>query len=423
MESRLCLHVNRGAAPGVNALEAARTILVLDDDAAVAELILTLAATAGFAGATVSDCRSLLKHFARREPSVITVDLRLPNGDGIEVLRQLGQRHARSQIILISGVDQRTLASAQRVAGALGLRLLGALQKPFRNAELRKLLETARGGMWTFSEAEIEQAITRGEFFLEFQPKIAVSREARRLIGAEALVRWRHPSKGVVPPLEFISLVEASSLLKPFTLTVFRNALHHQRTWIAAGHDLSVAVNIGAGLLDDDELPEELGRIAQGQQCDPNRIVLELTETGIMRDADKSLEILTRLRLKDFELSMDDFGTGYSSLLHLHRMPFSEIKIDRSFVSEMSFSREAAAIVSLTVDLGHNLGVKVCAEGVEDEATHERIVATGCDVAQGYYYGKPTASPVFPRALAEDQIQSSAAEVGTPRARDADRER
>jgi len=365
-------------------------ILVIEDEADVSDLILGVARVIGLEGSALADPLALSATLERAHPSVITVDMRFGGSNGIEVLRRLGDHRVRSPIVLVSGVDPRTLASARRLSESYGLRIIGALQKPFRNEDLRQLLATALERVKAFSESDLEAALRNGEFFLEFQPKVAIA--ARKIIGAEALMRWSHPEKGVVPPNEFIPLLERSPLLKPFTQYVLRSAAAQRRAWATAGYEVSIAENLDAAMLKDDSIPEKFLALVREEHCEPEHLILEVTETGAMDESARSMEILTRFRVAGFGLSMDDFGTGYSSMVQLHRLPFSEIKIDRSFVGEITASREAAAIVRTIISLGHELGMQVCAEGIEDRDTHEHLSKLRCDIAQGYHYGRPAAA-------------------------------
>ena len=311
----------------------------------------------------------------------------MPGYDGIELLSVLGKRGLKSQVLLISGMDPRTLLAAERIATGHGLRILGAVPKPFNMQALRELLTKAMEPPHDITEEELEIAIAEGQFFLEYQPKVNL--RSGKIAGAEALARWQRPDHSVLPPMAFIPKIEASYLMKPFTVGVLRAAAAQRRTWAEAGHDVKVAVNISAGMVADATMPDKFAATAAEARVTPDKIVLEITETGVMADAKRSIEVLTRVRVKGFDLSMDDFGIGYSSMQQLHRMPFNELKIDRSFVAEMITAREAQAIMRSIIDLGHNMALVVCAEGVEDKDTHQALLSLGCDLSQGFYCGRP----------------------------------
>ncbi|WDT77410.1 MAG: EAL domain-containing protein [Candidatus Manganitrophus sp.] len=234
---------------------------------------------------------------------------------------------------------------------------------------------------------DLRHAIDRNELFLQYQPKIDL--RSRSIIGVEALVRWQHPSRGTVPPDQFIPLSEQGGLIKPLTLWVLKAALSQCHAWHQAGLKLSVAVNLSARNLQDPQLPDQVARLLQAYDLGPGWLHLEITESVIMADPTRAMEILNQLSKMEVHLSIDDFGTGYSSLGYLKKLPVDEIKIDKSFVKEMAVEKDDAMIVRSTIDLAHNLGLKVVAEGIETQEIYDRLVALGCDAAQGYYISRP----------------------------------
>jgi EAL domain-containing protein (putative c-di-GMP-specific phosphodiesterase class I) len=228
---------------------------------------------------------------------------------------------------------------------------------------------------------------------LEYQPKISTA--TARLFGVEALLRWDHPVRGAVPPASFIPVVETTGLVDELTTTVLRMALNQQREWLARGIETPVAVNISARSLLDARFPDRVADLLAAYEVPARLLVVELTETTIMADPDGAVAVLQRLADQGVRLSIDDFGTGYSSMAYLKRLPVSELKIDRSFVMDMHTDDNDAVLVQSAVDLGHNLGLAVVAEGVEDSGTLERLRSMGCDLAQGYHISRP----VRPEAL------------------------
>jgi EAL domain-containing protein (putative c-di-GMP-specific phosphodiesterase class I)/ActR/RegA family two-component response regulator len=379
----------------------ANTIIVVDDQPDVGQLVVEAAQAVGYQATFLSDPARLEELLAQGEPTVLALDLRMPGYDGIEILGALGTRGLKSKVLLVSGMDQRTLQAAERIATGHGLRILGVVSKPFNMAAMRELLAKGLAPPPDVTEAELEIAIAEGQFFLEYQPKVNL--RSGKVAGAEALARWQRPDQGVVPPMAFIPKIEASYLMKPFTVGILRAAAGQRRAWAEAGHDVKVAVNVSAGMVADPTMPDKFAATTAEAKVSPEKVVLEITETGVMADAKRSIEVLTRVRVKGFDLSMDDFGIGYSSMQQLHRMPFNELKIDRSFVAEMGTAREAAAIVRSIVDLGHNMGLVVCAEGVEDRDTHQALVSLGCDLAQGFYYGRPMKAQIPPSAWLHEE--------------------
>lgn len=234
---------------------------------------------------------------------------------------------------------------------------------------------------------ELRRGIEGDQLFLQYQPKVSLS--TARVVGTEALVRWRHPTLGMVPPVQFIPMAEQSGLIKPLTGWVLNEALRQCREWRKQGLDLNVAVNLSTRNLHDPQLPEEIGGLLETWGVPAARLELEITESALLTDNPLPLEVLHRLRTLGMKIAIDDFGTGYSSLGYLRSLPASDMKIDKSFVSRMTTNREDETIVRSTIELGHNLGLTIIAEGVEDQETLERLENLGCDVVQGYHTGAP----------------------------------
>jgi diguanylate cyclase (GGDEF)-like protein len=235
--------------------------------------------------------------------------------------------------------------------------------------------------------SELRRAIERDELLLHFQPIVELA--TRRMRGVEALVRWQHPERGMVPPMEFIPLAERAGLTKPLTVWVLREALRQLRLWRDGGLELSVAVNLSMRTLHDPELPRLAHDLIERAGVPPALVGFEITETDIMADAEGAMRGLQALRELGVRIAIDDFGTGYSSLAYLHRLAVHEVKIDRSFVSRITTDENSASIVRATADLGHALGLEVVAEGVEDELAWNGVRSASCDFAQGYHIGRP----------------------------------
>jgi diguanylate cyclase (GGDEF)-like protein len=240
--------------------------------------------------------------------------------------------------------------------------------------------------------ADLRQAIDRGQLTLHYQPKVEL--RSGHVMGAEALVRWMHPTHGILLPSRFIGLSEQIGVIKSLTLWVLEQALGQCRTWREkCGVEASIAVNISAGNLQEAHFADQLSDILRTCHADPRWLELEITESVVMSDPSRAMEILTRLNRMGVRLAIDDFGTGQSSLSYLKRLPVSVMKIDRSFVMEMA--RRDDVIVRSTIDLAHNLGLEVIAEGVESEDIMSRLMVLGCDGAQGNFISGPIEGPTF----------------------------
>ena len=234
---------------------------------------------------------------------------------------------------------------------------------------------------------ELRQALEEDQLVLHYQPKEELSDGSVRSV--EALVRWQHPERGVVPPSEFIPLVEQTGLVSALTTRVLDEAVRQLRRWSDEGRDLAVSVNLSARNLLDRGLPGLVAERLAAHGVDPRRLEVEVTETNAMTDPARASEVLRRLAALGVSVSVDDYGTGYSSLSYLRSLPVDTLKIDRSFVTPMLTDEGSSVIVRSTIELAHNLGLRVVAEGVEDEATREALAMLGCHQAQGYYLSRP----------------------------------
>lgn len=237
---------------------------------------------------------------------------------------------------------------------------------------------------------ELRQAIVQDQLFLLHQPKIHLV--SGKIAGVESLTRWQHPEHGLILPDEFIPLAERTGLIIPLTLWVLHQALVHCRRWHDQGINIRVAANLSMWNLDALELPEQIAGLLKGLGVAPSKLELEITESAIMNNPQRAMRTIKAIRDLGVEFTIDDFGTGYSSLAHLRRLPVTCIKIDKSFVLNMETDKDNAVIVRSIVDLGHNLGLKVVAEGVETIEAKDMLTDFGCDEAQGYYFSRPVPS-------------------------------
>jgi len=237
--------------------------------------------------------------------------------------------------------------------------------------------------------AELRQALheNANQLFLQFQP--LVSLRDRSLAGVEALVRWQHPQRGLVPPMDFVPFAEKTGLVQPLTKWVLASALKQSAVWHRGGHAIPVSVNISMRDLVDPGFPQMVSKLLRDAGAEPSWVRLEITESVIMSKPEQAINTLSQLRKLGIRLAVDDFGTGYSSLAYLDRLPVGEIKIDKSFVSAMAGAVSRTNIVRASIDLGHSLRLESVAEGVEDARTWEVLAALGCDMAQGYFISRP----------------------------------
>jgi len=242
-------------------------------------------------------------------------------------------------------------------------------------------------------QSELRQAIVNNELVLHFQPKIDFN--AAQVSGVEALVRWLHPVHGLMAPDTFIPLAEQSGLIKPLTKWVLKTALRQCEEWYRMGISLSMSINVSAISIQDPEFPGQMAKMLEDFDVPISQIELEITETAVMSEPVRAVECIRQLSALGFQIAIDDFGTGYSSMAYLKELLVAKIKIDKSFVKDMASNHNDAVIVRSTVELGHNLGLKVVAEGVEDQAAWDKLKGLGCDSAQGYYMSRPLPSVDF----------------------------
>jgi diguanylate cyclase (GGDEF)-like protein len=267
---------------------------------------------------------------------------------------------------------------------------------------------------------QIRTALDKEEIELYYQPKADLL--TGDIKGVEALIRWHHPERGLMFPDEFIPMTENTGLIEPLTLYVLEAAIKQCRVWQEADLDMTMAVNISARSLLDSQLPDQIERLLRKWGLRPGSLRLELTESSIMEDPVRALGVLDRLSEKGIGIALDDFGTGYSSLSYLKRLPVNELKIDKSFVMNMTSDEDDAVIVRSTIELGRNLGLEVVAEGVESEDHWHHLAELGCDTAQGYYLSRPIAAGEFMQWLRQrekslEQADEMHQEPGPPKRR------
>lgn len=379
-------------------------ILILDDEPFMLKLLARMLANQGFVH--VVCCNNGKDALARlnvesTRPDLILLDLNMPEMDGIEFIRYLVERQFTGSLILVSGEDERMLKTTERLVQAHKIAVLGYLQKPVTPDALLAMLT-----QWsppskaapakprkTYSSDDIRLAIVRSELVNYYQPKVSVA--TGTVIGVETLVRWQHATDGLVFPNQFITVAESSGLINELTRLVLLNAFNQAKRWQQSGVDLRVAVNVSMDNLASLDFQDLVVDLATQVGIPPNKIVLEVTESQLMRDIRVSLEILTRLRLKRFHLSIDDFGTGHSSLAQLRDIPFDELKIDQGFVHQAWRDDTLRVIYDASLALAKQLNMESVAEGVEDRQDWDFLRQTGCDLAQGNFISKPLLASEF----------------------------
>jgi EAL domain-containing protein (putative c-di-GMP-specific phosphodiesterase class I)/CheY-like chemotaxis protein len=368
-------------------------LLIVDEDGAVGDLVGKVARRIGYAVATAKSGASFVQLLESFQPSLIMMELHLSDTDGVELLRSLGARACTASIVLISAVDERVLSAAHELGVSHGLAMCGTLAKPISIVELQGKLAAMLHQTVDLDVEDLRRGIASNEFVPYYQPKASLVQSGWIVDGVEALARWQHPRLGVVMPSEFIPLAEQSGLIGELTSTMLNAALKQVRAWQDQGLRLTCAVNLPPSLVTDLSFPDRVAALLAENRVDGSQLVLEITETATIQNPTATMAILTRLRVKRVGLSLDDFGTGYSSLTQLYQMPFNEMKIDKSLVMNVPHSREANTMVGSLIELGHNLGLKICAEGVENRAALDMLAIMGCDRCQGYFISRAIPAP------------------------------
>lgn len=372
------------------------TLLIVDDDVFMTNLTRRMLAKLGIAKVvSAEDGGEGLRQVAAETPDIILCDLNMPGMDGLEFLRHLAENGAACGIILISGEDKRVLQTATQLAKAHNLNVLGSLQKPIKPDPLKVLLDkyddqqaaARRGPLELLTLEAVREGLENGCIDVFFQPKVAVP--SRALVGVEALVRWRAGDGRMIPPIAFLPVVEENGLIDELTAQVFRIAVASAADWAGQGLDIKVAVNFSVESLTRFDLVDFLLDTARQKGIDPDRLILEVTESRIMEEVTTPLEILTRLRIKGAGLAIDDFGTGASSMQQLKRIPFTELKIDRAFVAGAPHDDEARAMLESSIALAKKLDLTIVAEGVETQEEWDLIESLGVQVVQGYFIARP----------------------------------
>lgn len=375
----------------------ALTVLVIDDHGFQRSVLARMLRSIGVEHVleAADGARALEIVRAHRDSlALIVSDVDMPQMDGLEFLRRLAEEAAQTAVAIHSALEPALLNSIEVMAAAYGLQLAGVLPKPATESSLREVLEhallrttrTRRIDAPPDSE-QIAAALDRAEFEPWFQPKIDL--RTGRVCGAEALVRWCRVRAEPLPPDRFLAAVTDGGLMRALTLGVAVQAARCLAQLPARGQDFTLSLNVCPTLLDAPEFADALARTLVDAGAEPKEVVLEITESAAARNEGAALENLARLRMRGFELSIDDFGTGFSSLAKLVRTPFSELKIDKSFVSRVATDRAARTLVESIVALARRLGMRTVAEGIETEDQLEELLALDCDMGQGYLFAKP----------------------------------
>lgn len=380
-------------------------VLIVEDDNFQRNILInmlnSLGITSILSAGNGKEALDIIRAAGPKPIDVALCDLKMPEMDGMEFLRHLGNRHRDIDVILTSGMDGKLLTSVGKMTQMYGIRLLGAIEKPVLLVNLKEHLlkhgsstqEAPQIAAKSFTLKEILLAVDADQFEPFFQPKVDM--KTGRLVGAEALARWIHPDHGVIIPYAFIPQLEQSGNIDALTFRILRKSAAVVRSLHDKGYLLTVSVNLSLVSLDDTALADKITQAVREAGVEPRYIVLEITESAAMTNVAPALENLARLCMSGFALSIDDYGTGSSSLQQLTRIAFSELKIDQSFVKDFVDNKTLRIVVESSIDMAHKLLVKSVAEGVETQQDWDALKVVGCDTAQGYFIAQPMDEKAF----------------------------
>ena len=363
-------------------------LLIADTDTETRRTAGDFAAKHGYTIAHATDEAQFRDLVGRFEPTVILLDPLGLSPQDFDALRWLGFRRDRSTLIIVISKDSFSLAP-EEIRMAYGLEVALATAKPLRESMLEAVLLPQLVRARNLCETDLRRAVDRAQLCAHYQPKLRRSDQGWDLVGIEALLRWNHPEHGLVYPEDFIELAESHGLIGALTDYVLQDGIDQIAAWNRRGHRLVLSVNLSARLLTDVDFADRMCDFLFSRGVAPDQLTLEITESATFGDPSSTLEILSRLRARGIGLALDDFGIGYSSLTQLYKLPFSEVKIDKSVGMEVDQTPAARMIVRAIVDLGHHLGLSVCCEGIESRTALDVLHQCGCDLAQGYFIARP----------------------------------
>jgi len=378
--------------------------LVVEDDATTQALIVLYLKELGANYITAVDNGQIAIETLTQEEvcfDVVVCDLRMPVMDGVQFLRHVAELEFLGAIILLSAADKNILQSAYQLAQAHGLNVIGSISKPIEPSAFEKILKTLGAMSRDFhqkllesiTEEELRKGINGQELKYVFQPKVKVA--TGEISGVEVLTRWNHPTRGVLAPMTYIPLAERLELISDLTNEILKHATSQAKAWMSQGLNFKIAINVSGDSFKEHDFADYVVTTVKEYGVKPDDIIVEVTESQLIQDIKSSIETLTRLRLNNIGVSIDDFGTGYATMEQLKRIPFTELKIDRMFVSEATNDSSARAILESTVDLARKLQLQTVAEGVETKEDWTLVKKVGCDFAQGYYIAKPMPANKF----------------------------
>ncbi|MCX2524781.1 EAL domain-containing response regulator [Larsenimonas rhizosphaerae] len=361
--------------------------LVIDDDDEIRLLFQHLLARRNYQVTTAAGLDELIRSAHTADIDLVILDLSLGDFSGLDVLGYLQEQRLDPAVLLLSVSDETIAEDTLKFGQAQGFRMLGFMPKPVLPETLDRLTAPLDTTQRAVTPADVDRGLDANEFELYYQPKVRLS--DHQPTGVEALLRWHDPERGLIPPARFIALAERHHRIVPLTWMVLAQVWQQHATWRRRGWILDIAINIPAVFLQQKNVLEELDALAMRHGLPPEGLTLEITETSAFECLQYARHVLSGLRERGYSLSLDDFGTGYSSMTQLYRLPYDELKIDRSFVSLCDSEHEAEAITRSIVELGQRLNLHLVAEGIESLAQYQFLERAGCELGQGFYIARP----------------------------------
>jgi EAL domain-containing protein (putative c-di-GMP-specific phosphodiesterase class I) len=362
-------------------------VLIVERDATSLQTLRAVIDRLGCGRIEANTPESLNELLAVHRPTIAVLAIDQIQSDGLAVFESLVRHGACPATVLVGSVNERVLASARRAAETRGLKVIGVSARPLDAAKLESLIAARLTRPPPIPRHELDAAIAEQTLFVQYEPKVAIAPKSLKIQGVEALVRWRHPQRGLLFPRQFLYAIEDYGLMMSLTDLVMTEAVRQAGQWRVRGLHLQMIINLSFRLVTDSEFPERLAALLREFDVPAEQIVLDVTEAP---DPDQRLlmqDVFTRLRIRGVGLALDNFGTSMAALTELYRVPYSEIKIDHSLLADVELEQDARLIVKALADLAHTLELTVCAQGVETRETLEFVRAVGFDTAQGRVFG------------------------------------
>ena len=388
-------------------------VLIIDDDVERRALARDVAEDAGFVVAEAGSQTRLAELHETFKQSVVVLNLSMPDLDGLERLRELARINCVAPIIIVGGLDEKLLVSVQYLGRSFGLNMHRVIGPPLHAGLLRQALVDARISRadrpaWQPSHSEIRNAVTNGELLAYFQPRVRLRHHDCPVVGSEALVRWRHPRRGIIPAADFLAVAEATGMIVTLTETVLVYVVQQLVRWKKMGLALPVSVNLSPMQLSDETLPDRVARMLVEADLEPALLGMELSERAARTDLNAASMLLTRLRFKGLAVGIDNFCATHLSLSDIHHLPLGALKLDRSLVRKIERDADAQTVLRAAITMARELDVTVCAEGVETAAAARLLQSFGCKEAQGFHFGKPQNADEFTAFLARQKATADA---------------